>query len=64
MSGMSYRYMIITQYSASIVIFGFFLPMGFEALTEKRYEIGRHEGVYTNAVFFGSDRQEKKSFIS
>jgi len=64
MSGMFYQYMVITQYNASIVIFGFFLLMDFEVLTEKRYEIGRREGVYTNAVFFGSIQQEKKSFIS
>jgi len=64
MSGMFYLYTIITQYNASIVIFGFFPLMDFEALTEKRYEIGRHEGVYTNAVFFGSVQQEKNLFIS
>jgi len=49
MSGMFYLYMIITQYNASIGIFGFFPLMDFEALTEERYEIGRHEGVYINA---------------
>ena len=55
--------MIITQYNASVVIFGFFQLMDFEVLTEKRYEIGRHEGVCINAVFFGSVQQEKNSFI-
>jgi hypothetical protein len=55
--------MVITQYSASIVIFGFFPLMDFEDLTEKRYEIERHEGVCINAVFFGWVQQEKKSFI-
>ncbi len=59
-----YRHMEITQYNASIVISGFFLLMDFEDLTEKRYEIGRHEGVCINAVFFGSVQQEKNSSIS
>jgi hypothetical protein len=40
MSGMFYQHIEITQYNASIVIFGFFLLTGFEVLTEKRYEIG------------------------
>jgi len=64
MFAMFYRYMIITQYNASIVIFGFLLLIDFESLTEKRYEIRRHEGVCINAVFFGSVQQEKNSSIS
>jgi hypothetical protein len=64
MSGMFYLYMIITQYNASIFIPRFFLLMGFEDLTEKRYEIGRHEGVYINAVFVGSVQQARNSSIS